>query len=164
MRYRQTVEIQIRFRRMCSLITLEYMLHVRSLSSIILIRKCHNHTITAFYLTANPYLYIFLDVWLLYESFSTYAYEQRCQWSVCVDAQACVFLNFLHASNTQNSHARLKYDLRHALIMEKTHSFDFKAAYSVTMNTFLVKSFVKVELSYVFTIKMFSTAENCMEK
>ena len=46
----------------------------------------------------------------------------------------------------------------------------FKAACSVTMNIFfyffyfLFKSFVKVELSYVFTIKMFSTAENCMEK
>ena len=44
-----------------------------------------------------------------------------------------------------------------------------KAAYSVTMNifrkfSFLFKSFVKVELGYVFTIKMFSTAENCMEK
>ena len=46
---------------------------------------------------------------------------------------------------------------------------ELKAAYSVTMNIFekkyfLFKSFVKVELSYVFTIKMFSTAENCMEK
>ena len=45
----------------------------------------------------------------------------------------------------------------------------FKAAYSVTMNIFLFflfsfKSFVKVELSYVCIIKMFSTAENCMEK
>ena len=45
----------------------------------------------------------------------------------------------------------------------------FKAAYSVTMNIFrnfyfLFKSFVKVELSYVFTIKMFSIAENCVEK
>ena len=44
-----------------------------------------------------------------------------------------------------------------------------EAAYSVTMDIFrkkyfLFKSFVKVELSYVFTIKMFSTAENCMEK
>ena len=29
---------------------------------------------------------------------------------------------------------------------------------------FLFKSFVKVELSYVFTINMFSTTENCMEK
>ena len=28
----------------------------------------------------------------------------------------------------------------------------------------LFKSFVKVELSYVFTINMFSTAKNCMEK
>ena len=40
-----------------------------------------------------------------------------------------------------------------------------KAAYSVTMNIFeffyfLFKSFEKVELNYVFTIKMFSTAEN----
>ena len=40
---------------------------------------------------------------------------------------------------------------------------------SVTMNIFQKKifffiSFVKVELSYVFTIKMLSTAENCMEK
>ena len=44
-----------------------------------------------------------------------------------------------------------------------------KSAYSVNMNIFekkyfLFKSFVKVELSYVFTIKMFSTAENCMAK
>ena len=44
-----------------------------------------------------------------------------------------------------------------------------KAAYSVTMNIFrkfyfLFKSFVKVELGYVFTIKMLSTAENGMEK
>ena len=38
----------------------------------------------------------------------------------------------------------------------------------VTMNSFrkknLFKSFVKVELSYVFTINMFSTAENYMER
>ena len=44
-----------------------------------------------------------------------------------------------------------------------------KAAYSVTINIFRkilfsFKSFVQVELSYVFTIKIFSTAENCMEK
>ena len=45
-----------------------------------------------------------------------------------------------------------------------------KAAYSVTMNIFsnffyfLLKSFVKVELSCDFTIKMVSTAENCTEK
>ena len=77
----------------------------------------------------------FLDVWLLYESFSTYAYEQRCQWSVCVDAQACVFLNFLHASNTQNSHARLKYDLRHALSMEETHSFGFNIHLYLKLST-----------------------------
>ena len=45
----------------------------------------------------------------------------------------------------------------------------FKAAYSVTINIFRkflfsFKSFVQVELSYVFTIKIFSTAEHCMEK
>ena len=39
---------------------------------------------------------------------------------------------------------------------------------SVTMSifrkkSFLFKPFVKTELSYVFTINMFSTAENCME-
>ena len=46
---------------------------------------------------------------------------------------------------------------------------ELKETKSVTMNIFrkkyfLVKSFVKIELSYVFTIDMFSTAENCMEK
>ena len=39
---------------------------------------------------------------------------------------------------------------------------------SVTINTFrkknLFKSFVKIELSSVFTINVFSIAENCMEK
>ena len=44
-----------------------------------------------------------------------------------------------------------------------------KETRSVTMNifrkkSFLFKSFVKIELSYVFTINMFSTAKNCMEK
>ena len=29
---------------------------------------------------------------------------------------------------------------------------------------FIFKSFAKIELSYVFTINMFSTAEKCMEK
>ena len=45
----------------------------------------------------------------------------------------------------------------------------FKETRSVTMNifqkkSFLFKSFVKIDLSYVLTINMFSTAENCMEK
>ena len=47
----------------------------------------------------------------------------------------------------------------------------FKETRSVTMNIFrkkkkkiLFKSFVKIELSYVFTINMFSTAESCMEQ
>ena len=43
-----------------------------------------------------------------------------------------------------------------------------KAAYSVTMNIFrfffLFKSFVKVELSYVFTIKMFSKLKTAWKK
>ena len=46
----------------------------------------------------------------------------------------------------------------------------FKETKSATMNIFrfffyfLFKSFVKVELSYVFTINLFTIAENCMEK
>ena len=47
--------------------------------------------------------------------------------------------------------------------------FMFQEARSVTMSIFrkkkfFLKSFVKVELSYVFTINMFSTAESCMEQ
>ena len=47
--------------------------------------------------------------------------------------------------------------------------FPFKVARSVAKNIFrkkyfLFKSFVKVELSYDFTINLFSTAENCTEK
>ena len=48
--------------------------------------------------------------------------------------------------------------------------FRIKETKSVTMNifrkkkSFLFISFVKVELSYDFTIKMLSSAENCMEK
>ena len=45
----------------------------------------------------------------------------------------------------------------------------FKETKSATMNIFrffyfLFKSFVKVELSYVFTINLFTKAENCTEK
>ena len=44
----------------------------------------------------------------------------------------------------------------------------FKETRSVTMNIFrkknLFKSFVKIELSYVFTINVFSTAKSCMEQ
>ena len=45
-----------------------------------------------------------------------------------------------------------------------------KAAYSVTMNifrkkkNFLFKSFAKEEQSYVVTINLISTVENCMKK
>ena len=51
-----------------------------------------------------------------------------------------------------------------------TRLYTFKETKSVTMNifrkkkSFLFQSFVKIELSCVFTINMFSTAENCMEK
>ena len=41
--------------------------------------------------------------------------------------------------------------------IKETKSFSKK-------KSFLFISFVKVELSYVFKIKMLSTAENCMEK
>ena len=56
------------------------------------------------------------------------------------------------------------------LILYGHEAIYFKAAYSVTLNifrkkkSFLFKSFVKIESSYVFTINMFSTAEDCMEK
>ena len=45
----------------------------------------------------------------------------------------------------------------------------FKETKSVSMNIFrkkkiIFKSFVKVELSYVFTINLFTIAENCTEK
>ena len=47
---------------------------------------------------------------------------------------------------------------------------EFKETKSATMNifryyfSFLFKSFVKVELSYVITINLFTIAENCTEK
>ena len=77
------------------------------------------------------------------------------------------------------------YQLLTAFILRKTEKrpnltqtfFDwdekisaFKAAYSVTMNIFrkqkyfLFKSFAKVEKSYVVTINLISTVENCMKK
>ena len=62
--------------------------------------------------------------------------------------------------------------LRQKVSLLKSPNFDaayIKETRSVTMKifrkkNFLFKSFVKIELSYVFTINMFSTAENCMEK
>ena len=52
------------------------------------------------------------------------------------------------------------FDLRSSIVKETK---------SATMNIFqnfyfLFKSFVKVELSYVFTINLFTIAENCTEK
>ena len=54
-------------------------------------------------------------------------------------------------------------------INEPMEHFLFKETKSATMNIFefflfLFKSFVKVELSYVFTINLFTIAENCTEK
>ena len=48
-------------------------------------------------------------------------------------------------------------------------AFVIKETKSATFNIFrkiyfLFKSFVKVELSYVFTINLFTIAENCMKK
>ena len=52
-------------------------------------------------------------------------------------------------------------------IFRKSEGF-FKDAYSVTFDIFrfffYLKSFVKVELSYVFTINLFTIAKNCTEK
>ena len=53
-------------------------------------------------------------------------------------------------------------------IVLATETF-LKETKSATMNIFrffyfLFKSFVKVELSYAFTINMFTIAENCTEK
>ena len=49
------------------------------------------------------------------------------------------------------------------------YQLPLKETKSATMNIFRnflfpFKSFVKVELSYVFTINLFAIAENCMEK
>ena len=56
--------------------------------------------------------------------------------------------------------AELKRDGRKKIVLKETKS--------ATMNIFrffyfLFKSFVKVELSYVFTINLFTIAENCTE-
>ena len=55
------------------------------------------------------------------------------------------------------------------LISFKYRQRKIKETKSATMNIFhffyfLFKSFVKVELSYVFTINLFTIAENCTEK
>ena len=55
-------------------------------------------------------------------------------------------------------------------ILNEVNTFNsFKETKSATMNIFrffyfVFKSFVKVKLSYVFTINMFTIAENCTEK
>ena len=83
----------------------------------------------------------------------TVKYQLQSQFQRLLNQTLCVF-------------SQMK-DIKH--VRRDSHLGGLKAAYSVTMNIFrkkyfLFKSFVKVELSYVFTIKMFSTAENCMEK
>ena len=57
---------------------------------------------------------------------------------------------------------------RPEVFMIPLNSF-LKETKSVTMNIFrkrtiLFKSFVKIELSYVFTINMLSTTESCIEQ
>ena len=65
-----------------------------------------------------------------------------------------------------------KIKLRENFQIYSTHaeahtSLIFKETKSATMNTFrfffLFKSFVKVELSHVFKINLFTIAENCTE-
>ena len=50
----------------------------------------------------------------------------------------------------------------------KYYHIQLKETKSATMNIFLFfflfKSFVKVQLNYVFTVNLFTIAENCMEK
>ena len=54
-------------------------------------------------------------------------------------------------------------------VNDHMHSLNIKETKSATMNIFRFflfsfESFVKVELSYVFTINLFDIAENCTEK
>ena len=73
----------------------------------------------------------------------------------------------MQIANTAMSRLQQKIPL---LVSTALIQLYIKEARSVTMTifrkkkSFLFKSFVKIELSYVFTINMFSTAENCMEK
>ena len=46
----------------------------------------------------------------------------------------------------------------------QSHLLPFKETRSVTMNIVLFKSFVRIELSNVFTINMFSKAESCWKR
>ena len=57
----------------------------------------------------------------------------------------------------------------HFEFLARLHSKILEETKSETMNIFrffyfVFKSFVKVELSYVFTINLFTIAENCTEK
>ena len=63
---------------------------------------------------------------------------------------------------------RSRYSVQHVLHYP-TVPMKVKETRSVSMNIFrkkyfLFKSFEKIELSYIFTINMVSTAENCKEK
>ena len=65
--------------------------------------------------------------------------------------------------------AMVYHRLQSSLILNSSpRVMKFKETRSVTMNIFrkkyfLFKSFVKTELSYIFTINKVSTAENCKE-
>ena len=63
------------------------------------------------------------------------------------------------------SHLRTYYLFKFAIF----YRVIVKETKSATMNifrnfSFLFKSYVNVELSYIFTINLFTIAENCMEK
>ena len=49
-------------------------------------------------------------------------------------------------------------------MMASTENRKGKWAFKETRSVTMFKSFVKIELSYVFTINMFSIAESCMEQ
>ena len=83
-------------------------------------------------------------------------------------------LNYIVTNKTNDNRALKKVFpeyLRNDISVTKPYEKTFiKETRSVTMNIFrnkkyfLFKLFVKIELNYVFTINMFSTAENCMKK
>ena len=69
-----------------------------------------------------------------------------------------------HRAETQHTNSHIKSKGNNS----KATSSSLKETRSETMNIFLkifiFKTFVKVELSYVFTLNMLNTADNCMIK
>ena len=62
-----------------------------------------------------------------------------------------------------------KFFFYNGYVQSEHHAMIIKETKSATINIFVKKSFlkmvfVKVKLSYVFTINLFTIAENCMDK